>query len=89
MIINKYINEPFVKGRNIYSNYYTIICNSTILNGDNILLFYNNDNQRIIKTIRGYSFDISHNCLAIIPKVRLKNIKNIGLLYACKKKNKK
>ena len=81
MKINEFINEPFVKGRNIIDNLFTFIFK--IPNGGDILLFYDYKKYKIVKEIIGYSFDISQNCLYIIQRTN-KNDTKIKLLCSCK-----
>ena len=50
--INEFINEPFVKGRNIIDNLFTFIFK--IPNGGDILLFYDYKKYKIVKEIIGY-----------------------------------
>ena len=68
----------------INENFVALTSNKILEKGKNILQIYNCNSQKLIKEIKGYSFIISTNGLALVPKEEIKE-KNRILLCACKK----
>ena len=68
----------------INDNVAAITSNKIISNGENKLLFYDSNAQVFFYEIEGYSFTLSINGLALIPREKVKK-RNKILLCACKK----
>ena len=81
LTINKLLNQPFNSGIHINKNIIVLTSNSVLANGEDKLIFYNNNTKKISKTIQNYSFTISQNGLCLMEL----NEKNKILLCACKK----
>ena len=84
------INKTKYKGGLKINKNFIAITSNKIVNGEkNILEFYNANSQRIIKTIKNYSFISSTNGLALMPREETKSEESKSeyryLLCACKK----
>ena len=81
------INKSFWTGIKINSELIALTSNENIPNGEDKIMFYNYRSKRDISSIENYSFALSHNNLALMPKDINKSQKI--LLCACKKYNEK
>ena len=81
------IEGVYKGGIKIKDNLMAITSNDILKGGNNSIKFYNSNCQKVIKEIRGYSFTLSLNGLALIPGyISDKNkINQTILLCACKK----
>ena len=87
------VNTKMYKMPEVSNSFFTgikinnIICaftsNKLLMNGDDIIIFYNNDNKKILNQINGYPFILSQNNLAVIPGEESQVDKKI-ILCACK-----
>ena len=75
-------------GIRIKDNLVALTSNKVLINGEDILIFYNsekrNKNNPISRSIPGYSFTLTTNGLALMPKENFEN-KNQILICACTK----
>ena len=76
--------KTYRTGIKINDNVIALASNSLLPQGGNELLFYNLKSKKISNKIEGYSFAISSNCLALMPREEIK-VSNKILLCACKK----
>ena len=81
------INKSFWTGIKINSELIALTSNEIIPNGEDIIIFYNFRSKRVNSKVENYSFSLSHNNLALMPKDINKPQKI--LLCACKKYNEK
>ena len=84
------INESYWTGIKINSELIALTSNKHLTNGEDAIIFYNYYGKRIVKTIENYSFTLSQNNLALMPKEGIKPSKKIEksnkiLLCACRK----
>ena len=82
----KISEKTFRGGIRINDKTVVLTSNSVLLNGEDILLFYNIKTKKITNIIEGYSHTISTNNLTLIPREEIKTNNKI-LLCACKKYN--
>ena len=79
------INEKtYRSGIKINDNIIALASNSLLPKGENKLIFYNIKSKKISNEIEGYSFTMSSNSLALMPREEIK-VNNKILLCACKK----
>ena len=80
--------KTFRGGIRIKDNIVALTSNKVALHGEDILIFYNsekrNKNNTISHSIRGYSFTLTTNGLALMPKEKVENKYQI-LICACTK----
>ena len=101
---NRFIEEAFFGGLRVSENILVITSNSIMPGGEDKLIFYNIKTKKTLNVIEGYSFVLSPNGLAIMPREEpkekneknKKNKKNKNkqnnnriVLCACKKYNSK
>ena len=83
----KILNESVYGAIKINNNIIAFTSNGIMSNGIDKISFYNINRKSITKKIKGYSFNISKNNLAIIPREENESNNKI-LLCACKKYSK-
>ena len=80
--------KTFRGGIRIKDNIVALTSNKVVLHGEDILIFYNsekrNKNNPISHSIKGHSFTLTTNGLALMPKEKIGN-KNQILICACTK----
>ena len=81
LTVNKLLKQPYNSGIRINKNIIALTSNIILANGEDKLIFYNNNTKKISKIIKNYSFIISQNGLSLMEL----NEKNKILLCACKK----
>ena len=84
LIEYKITDKTYRGGMKINNKTVALTSNSIIPRGENKLLLYNIKSKRIANYIEGYSFTVSNNNLALIPREEI-NTDNKILLCACKK----
>ena len=87
------IDKKFFGGIKINDKVIAFVSNKLLLNGENQIIFYNINTRKVKaeKSLKGFSYTMSKNSLAImpIPKKYKQNENNILLLCGCKKYTKK
>ena len=82
----KITEKTYRGGIRINDKTVALTSNSILNNGEDKLIFYNTKSKKISNIIEGYSFNISINNLALIPREEIKSNNKI-LFCACKRYN--
>ena len=84
------INKSYWNGIKLNCQIIALTSNKYLLNGEDKILFFNNNSRHVVKSIENYSFSLSQNNLVLmsiegIDRTTEKDDKNKILLCGCKK----